>query len=173
MIVRPEIREEIIRRFEAAFQFAGASSYDDAMWQFGKLLEFARITLEEVRTKEQFQASLDKLELSANQEKLMLAGSKFLPQIVRWGLSKVARAAAESLPAIPAGRPGVDFYTKSQVIAFIGKKHMRGYSLEQSKKSAAIHFGVSEGTVQRIWDDRVNIGEPDFRAVIKAMESES
>jgi len=172
--LRPEVREEIIRRTEAAFVSAGEESYDGAMKKLAAILQLGERYLKELGTKEQFRSALDKLELSRGQELLMLAGSKYLPQFVRWSISRLHDEAADTLPALPRGRPGLDARTKKEVRDFITLKIRAGYNTEQAKASAARHFNITEATIQRIWDDRGNeyAGEPDFRAVLKAFASD-
>ena len=79
----------------------------------------------------------------------------------------------QGLPPIPRGRPGLDSFTKEEMVAHVGKRHTQGYTLEQAKKAAATKFEVSEATVQRAWDDRGNRGAVDFRSVLKFLEEEA
>jgi hypothetical protein len=44
---------------------------------------------------------------------------------------------------------------------------MAGCTHKQAKVLDARHFSVSLSTVQRIWDDRGNPGEVDFRSVLR------
>lgn len=171
-IVKAEVREEIIRRFEESFRSVGATSYDGAMQQFARILDRVQRYFEKLHSKEQLRASLDEMKMSWWEERVLRAAAGSLPKIVRLLITKAAEAAEDTLPPLPVGRPGPDFHTKLEVIKHVGMKHTRGFSMDQSKRSAALAFGISRATVQRIWDERRDIGEPDFRGVLKALLQE-
>ncbi|MGO9338425.1 MAG: hypothetical protein ACLPH3_23520 [Terracidiphilus sp.] len=162
------MRDKVIVEFEQCLLRAGAESYDQGMQQFAKLLEFIQRHYDPMRTKEQLGALLDQLPEPSWKERLFIYGGfKYLPQVIHFGLNELSKAADETLPRLPRGRPGPELQTRQKIIAHVGQRHTKGYTLEQAKQSAAREFEVSESTVQRIWDDRGSIGEMDFRSVLK------
>ncbi len=171
--MKREQREVIIAGIEEQMIAAGAKDYDDGMQTVSKLIEFLKKHHDPMRTKEQLEDVLDQMpDPSWVQMQLFLGTLKFFPQILRYGIQKLATNADENLPQLPKGRPGLDLVTKQQIIASIGKKHMKGYSLEKAKKSVALQFSQSESTIQRTWDGRGDFGEVDFRSVLRFLESD-
>jgi len=166
--VKAELRDKFVLDIEQLFIRAGAENYEQGAQQFVKLLNFFHSNFHRILTKEELGAVLDELpEPNWKERMFILGGVKYLPHLLHFGIKQLARIADETLPAVPSGRPGIVLQTREKVIAHVGRQHTKGYSLEQAKRSAALKFGVSEGTVQRVWDDRASIGEADFRFVVK------
>ncbi len=166
--MKAELRDKVILEFEQCMMRVGAENYDQGMQQFSKLLAFLQKRVDPMQSREQLSTLLDELpEPSLIERMFIFGGFKYLPQIIRHGLKELSKRADEDLPAIPTGRPSLDLQSKAKIIAHVGQRHTTGYTLEQAKKSAAKKFGVSEATVQRAWDDRGNIGEIDFRSVLR------
>jgi hypothetical protein len=166
--VKAGLRDKFVLDTEQLFISAGAENYEQGAQRFAKLLEFLHSNFHRIQTKEQLGAVLDELPEPNWKERLfILGGVKFLPQLVHFGIKQLARIADETLPAVPSGRPGIDLQTREKIVAHVGRQHTKGYALDQAKRSAALRFSVSEGTVQRAWDDRGSIGEADFRFVVK------
>lgn len=171
--MKREQRDVIIAKLEEQMIAAGAKSYDDGMLVISKVIEFLKEHHDPMRTKEQFQETLDNSPDPSWMEMQFLLGTmKFFPQIMRFAIQKFATDADENLPPLPKGRPGPDLVTKLQIVASIGKKHIKGYTLEQAKRSVALEFGQSESTIQRTWDARRDFGEVDFRTVLRFLESD-
>lgn len=166
--MRAELRDKFVLDTEQLFISAGAEDYEQGAQQFVKLLEFLHSNFHRIQTKEQLGAVLDELPEPSWKERLFIVGGvKFLPHLLHFGIKQLARIADETLPAVPSGRPGIDLQTREKIVAHVGRQHTKGYTLEQAKRSAALRFCVSEGTVERVWDDRASIGEADFRFVVK------
>jgi hypothetical protein len=166
--VNAELREKLILKTEQVFMLAGAESYDQAMQQFGKMLEFLNSHYDPMRTKEQLRTLLDQMpEPSFMQRRLLFGVLKYLPQIMRFGLKRLAETAEFTLPEIPTGRPGLELQIRTEIVEFVGNQHKRVPSLDRCMKSAAQKFGVSKGTVQRAWDDRASLDDADFRSALK------
>jgi hypothetical protein len=137
-------------------------------------IDFVQRIYHPMRSKEDFAACLDSLpEPSWFRLRMMLGSLRYTPQLIRFGLKRLALAAEEDLPPVPVGRPGLEAISKAQIVAHVGKMHVRGYTLEQAKENARIKFGVSISTVQRVWDDRGNLGAVDFRSVLKFIEEDA
>lgn len=121
-----------------------------------------------MRTKDDLRKLLDEVPNPLwVEERLLLATAKFLPQILAAVAKQFAETIAHDAPPPPPGRPQVDFQRKAEVVAFIEKLHMQGTGLERNKNRAAQRFGISESTVQRIWDGRGELGEADFRSALR------
>jgi hypothetical protein len=168
-----EFREKLIARVEETVKWAGAPDYDTGMQQAMQIFEVLLSRMSLMRTKEDLRNLFDKMpNPSPLEKKLILAVAQYLPQIFRYGAKQLAEKLEGDAPALPRGRPNVDLERKAEIVAFAGKLHMQGCSLEISKKRAAAKFGISDSTVQRIWDDRGNIDDADFRSALKWLTKE-
>lgn len=166
--MKPSSRDRLIAEMERVFVFAGASDYDNAMEIFGKLLRWVQDHYHPMRSKSDFSALLESMpEPSWLEMRFILGTFRYMPQVVRYSLKRLTESAEDDFPKIPRGRPGLDAFSKAQIVAHIGKRHTAGYTLDQAKQSAARKFEVSESTVQRAWDDRGNRDAVDFRSVLK------
>ena len=135
--MKPATRDAIINEFERVFMLAGASDFDDAMTKTGKVVDWFQQHYHPMRSKKHFAELLDSFpEPSWLRVRFILGTLQYAPHLVRFGLKRFTEMVEEDLPAIPTGRPGLDAFSKEQVIAHIGKKHMAGYTLDQAKKSA-------------------------------------
>jgi hypothetical protein len=172
--VKPSSRDRIIAEMERVFILAGAKDYDSGMAQYRKILDWLNRQYEPMSSKPNLASALDAMpEPSWLTVRFMLGVFQYAPQLIRYGLKELSSRAEEDFEEIPRGRPGLDAFSKAQIVAHIGKRHMAGYSLDQAKKSAARQFGVSETTIQRAWDDRRNRGAVDFRSVLKFLAEDS
>jgi hypothetical protein len=170
--VKPSSRDKLIAEVERVFVFAGATDYDSAALIFGKLLQWVQERYCPMRSKRDLSALLDAMPEPSWMEKRFLFGAfRYMPQLVRYWLKRVGNHVEDDFPEIPRGRPGLDAFTKEQIIAHVGKRHIAGYTLDQAKKRAAKKFEVSEAAVQRAWDDRGNRNAVDFRSVLKYLAS--
>jgi len=84
---------------------------------------------------------------------LFIAGH--LPQLLRWGLKKMADDAARTLPAMPAGRPAsMTANQREEALDYICKLLRQGVSLDIAKQRAADRYGCSLRTIERYWAAR-------------------
>jgi hypothetical protein len=172
--VQAKLRDAVIGCIEKQFIWAGAKSYGEGMDQARKLITKLHEGMEQIQTKEQLSAVLDGLPDPSKTEAMLIRGSlRWLPQLLQYGIKSFAAVASESLPALPRGRPSLEFQKKERIIAYIGQQFTRGRALETVKKEAAKRFVVSEATVQRIWDERANIDDVDFRSVLNFWRDEA
>ncbi len=163
--MRPDLRDKLIDRFEERMRWAGAKDWDEGTEDFLRLLEALREKVLLMKTKEDLAALLDQMpNPSWWEQKLLFGFLKHLPEILRVWAVQIASGAEKLLPAPPGGRPPVDLQRQVEIIMYVGQLHTDHYSMEISKKRAAAKFGISESTVQRIWDDRGSIDEADFRS---------
>lgn len=172
--MRPDSRDSILAAIEQTFIQAGAKDYDSGMAQCERLLAWLQEHYRPMRSKQDLAALLNGMpEPNAFAMRLLLGGIRYAPQLIRYGLKELSSQAEDTLPEIPRGRPGLDVFSKAQIVAHIGKRHTAGYSLDQAKKSTVRRFNVSESTVQRAWDDRGNRDAVDFRSVLKFLADNS
>lgn len=170
--MKPSSRDKIIADLDKAVVLAGAADYDSAMAQFGKLLHWVQEHYHPMRSKSDLSALLDAMpEPSRVGMSFILGCLRFMPQIVRHFLKRTVEEIEDDSTKFPRGRPGLDAYSKVEIVAHVGKRYTAGYTLDQAKKSAAKRFKMSEATVQRAWDDRGNRDAVDFRSVLKYLSS--
>jgi hypothetical protein len=172
--VKPRSRDRIIAEIERVFRIAGAEDYDSGMAQCGKLVDWFQKHYHPMRSKQDLSALLDTMpEPSRLTMRFVLGAFHYAPQLFRYGVKQLSSHVEEEFPEIPRGRPGLDAFTKAQIVAKVGKWHIAGYTLDQAKKRAKAHFNVSESTVQRAWDDRSNRATVDFRSVLKYLANDT
>jgi hypothetical protein len=160
-----KLRDRIIGRIEDSFRWAGASGFDEGMRQATRVLTFFLEGFEQMRTREELVQLLDSMpEPNFAQEKMILGVLGFLPQMIRAGAGKLAKKLEDEVPAPTGGRPPIPQQTRAEIVAFMGDLHTRGTSLGACKKRASAKFGYSESTVERMWLERGNIDEVDFRS---------
>ena len=165
--MRVELREKVIERLEEVSKWAGAPDFDAGMQQATKFFTLMQDATARMQTKDALRKLLDELpDPTPAEEALLSATANFMPQIISVVLKQLARVIQNAAP-VPPGRPSVDFLQKGQVVAYVGKLHTQGCSLELSKARAAQKFGLSESTVQRTWDDRGSLGDADFRSALR------
>lgn len=171
--MNPAARDKAIRQIEAGIRWAGTDDFDDGMERARKALAYFLGLVEQLHTKEQVIKILDELQLNFIQEKLFLGSLPFLPQLLKAGTAQIAKQLDEQTPGLTAGRPGIPQKTRADIVVFIGDLHMRGTSLTACKKRAALRFDCGESTVERIWLERGNIEEVDFRSAWKWLFEEN
>ena len=161
----PEFREKIIKKWDEFMRDAGAADYEAGMDKAVQVFQYFANQISLIRTKEALRNTLDKFpEPSPIEKKLILGVFRYLPEILRYGAKQLGDKAERELPAPPSGRPTVDLQQKAEIVTYVGTLIIKGCSAEAGKKRAAARFGISESTVQRIWDDRGSIDEADFRS---------
>jgi hypothetical protein len=171
--VKSTSRDRIIAETERVFILAGASDFDSGMAQYRKFLDWLNRHYQPMSSKTNFAAALDAMpEPSWLTMRFILGTLRYAPQLIRYGLKELSSRTEEDFGEIPRGRPGLDSYSKAQIVARIGKWHVAGYTLDQAKKRAAREFTTSETTIQRAWDDRGNREAVDFRSVLKFLASD-
>ncbi len=162
--MNPAARDKAVRQIEAGIRWAGTDGFDAGMARARKVLSYVLEFVEQVQTKEDLVRCFDEMQLTILQEKLLLGSLRFLPQILRVGAAQMSKKLEEQVPGSAGGRPGIPHTTRAEIVAFIGRLHMGGTSLTNCKKRAALRFDCGNSTVERIWLDRANIEEVDFRA---------
>jgi hypothetical protein len=165
--VKPSSRDSIIVAVEEALKWAGAEDFDSGMAQFSRILIKLQERHEPMRSRERFAEVLDSIpEPTWLEMQLMKSLFRYFPYILRFGAREFSRKVEEEVPALPAGRPGLDAYSKARIVAEISDRQLRGYNLKQAKTQTARRLNLSFSTIQRAWDDRANREEVDFRSVV-------
>jgi hypothetical protein len=167
-VVQPKTRDWLIDELEKAFIWAGASDFESGITTLKKVIDKLQDCHDTLRTKEHLAQQLNTLpEPSWVQKRFIQGFFRYLPQVFRFGVKQLAQVTEDEIPGLPAGRPGPDALLKEQIVAEVSKRQMHGCNLKQAKERTARHFHTSFSTVQRIWDDRGNPGEVDFRSVLR------
>jgi hypothetical protein len=161
-----EFIEKVIARFEGLLQKMGAENFEGGIDTTVRVLEFYLDELRKMRTKEEMRLILAQMpRASRPKRQLVLGVLKYFPQIFSYGIKQLASGEGYQLPAIPQGRPRVELQQKAEVAAYMGMLIVeRKLSKEVAKKRAARRFGISESTVQRAWDDRIEESDADFHS---------
>ena len=171
--MRQDLRDKVLMRFDELAKWVGDEDFEDSVQHVLRTLVVFQEWVLKMKTRDDLKKFLDDMpEPSRTEEKLLLGTLRYLPLIVRVWIKRLAKIAYKKIPAPPSGRPGTDLRIRARVSAYVGKLHTEGYALEVSKKSAARKFALSEGTVQRIWDDRGSIDEADFRSAFNWLSSQ-
>ena len=133
--MKPEHRDAIVAQLEKQMIAAGARDYDDGMEKLTKIIEWLKEHHDPMRTKEQFEQLLNTMpDPPRIQMQLLFGALKFMPQVMRFAIQKVATVAEEQLPELRRGRPGLDLVTKEQIVASIVKKACEGVFIRTSKE---------------------------------------
>ncbi|MBS1800476.1 MAG: hypothetical protein JSS95_11700 [Acidobacteria bacterium] len=112
--------------------------------------------MEHVRTREQITALLDD-EPEPSVSKLWAFESvlQYAPFLLNRLVRKIAKDATKGLPGSPSGpKPVVDDSQKQAICHYIGGLYAAGVSLTDAQKRAAMRWGISLRSVQRIWAER-------------------
>jgi len=89
-----------------------------------------------------------------------------LPQLLTTYLNETTRRIAENLPPAPAGRPKrVTPEIKREIVGHIGTLFTKGVQLSDAQGRAALRFGVSRRTVQRVWRERHTFAAQPFLSI--------
>lgn len=169
--MRPELRDRLMAKLDELARQLDEPDFASASSRTVRILQKLTEIMEPATSRNKLATFLDEMpEPSRMDELLMLASIRFMPFMLRAWLKGLASKADRNLPALPSGRPGVDVQTRQDVIDFVADLFKHGVSLEMSKKRAALHFAISESTVQRVWDDRGGVPEPDFKSAAKWLE---
>lgn len=166
--LKAEQRDKFLSEIDDLARWAGASDFEEAAQLFKRLCVAFLTKLEPMQTREDFKNLLDGLPDLTFKDELMMKGLfRTFPQVLRYGLKQLANKAEKELPAPPTGRPPINYDTRAEIVTFIGQLNMRGTALEVCKKRAAQRFCCGVATVERIWIERGQIEEVDFRSALK------
>lgn len=171
--MRPELRNKLIAKLDELAKKFGDEDFPTGAAHVSDVLQKLAREMQLMSTRERLVALFDELpEPSKTDELFMLASLHFLPAMLRVWFKEFAATAGKELPSPPGGRPSVDPNIRAKVIAYILELFGKQVSLEIGKKRAALRFDLSESTVQRIWDDRGGLPEPDFKSAMRWIAEE-
>ena len=169
-----ELRSYIIERANEIYRELGAHDAADAFRIAADFLEKLAAVLRRFDTQQKFDSMLDELPEPNKAEKVGLRGVfRFGPQLVRYGINRLAKEISVELPKPPRGRDQ-DFVPREQIdiCRFISEKYAEGIALHIAKKRAAAHFNTSARTIERIWAARKNKrpADPTFRDALRLLK---
>ena len=88
------------------------------MAQYGKALDWLNRQYEPMSSKQNLASALDVMpEPSWLTLRFMLGAFQYAPQLIRYCLKELSRKAEEDFEEIPRGRPGLDAFSKAQIVA--------------------------------------------------------
>src|SRR5690348_6041152 len=99
----PKTRDAVLREAEKMFQTLGASGFEDAVESTCQGFERILTILNTVRTRKRAIETLDSLEMSAAEEKLLIFAIKMMPRQLRYGAKQISGYTQAELPAPPTG----------------------------------------------------------------------
>jgi len=154
-------REKLVASFEEAIRAVGAPSYEEGFETLARLIRFAGEGIETIGTRDKLRETLDRLPpLSIRDRFICMFIAGHLPQLLRWGLRKMADDAARTLPAMPAGRPtSMTANQREEALDYICKLLRQGVALEIAKQRTADKYGCSLRTIERYWAAREESAE--------------
>lgn len=169
----PELRDRLVKRLDELTRDFGGNDFVTGAAGAALLFEKLAAAMEPMTSTEKLNAFLDAMpQPSKAQELYLFAFLRFLPSMFRVWITKLGKISSDTLPPQPGGRPATDQKTRVEVVAFILQLIGKKVDVEIAKKRAALRFGISEGTVQRIWDDRDKLPDPDFKSTLKWISDE-
>lgn len=169
--MKPEMREQIIQSLLATFAAVGAKDFEAAMQKLEGTTRAFLHGLQQLQTVDQLREVLDRMEVTEEQEKIMLGLFMAGPQLIAMLIGQAGQSAKPTLPKPVAGRPSTDYFKRREIVDFICAKMKDGYNLKQAKIRAGTRFQISLTTIQRVWSKRGNNTLPEPSAIFDAIQN--
>jgi len=158
--MRPEVRDQFLANADAIAKGLGGSSFQEGIEMARKALAFLTQLFDSIQTPELFAKGLDELQLTNEQENLLVQGIAAAPLLLRWLAKDFIETTQETLPALPNRRPRVSAKNQLEILGYVNKLNFQQrVPLEIAKQRAAIRFHCSTRTVERYWHLRQEILE--------------
>jgi hypothetical protein len=163
--LRPETRDRLLTGIDCATakltQFQTIESVAFWLWQFSGRVHRK---LENVRTREQIAALLDiEPEPSASTIRAFEWVIHFAPFLLNRLVKKVVKDAVKGLRENPSGpKPVVEQSQRRAICQYIGSLYGDGVSKKDAQKRAAMKWGVSVRSVERVWAQRGRYDEHEM-----------
>jgi len=160
------MREKMIAAFDQAVRLAGAPGFEKGMEQArtvcGFLMNWAIMVnnfIQPIQTTDDLREALDsRMSLSENEQAYLLFTLENLPQMLRMGISAIAKKAASTLPPPSAGRkPALTAAQAQAALDYVSQLNRKGTPMPAAKYRAAQKFGCSRRTIERLWANRESI----------------
>ena len=171
--MKPEMRDQMIHALLASFAAVGAEDFDGAMQKLAAVTESFLHGIRQLQTVDQVRRVLDEMEVTEDQEKIMLVVFAAAPQFIAMLSRQLEQSAKSTLPQPGAGRPAIDYFKREEIVDFICAKMRGGSNLKQAKMRAATHFQCSPTTIQRVWNKRAAATLPEPTAIFDAIQNGS
>jgi hypothetical protein len=161
-----EMREKMVVAFDQAVHMVGATGFEKGMEQARFLCGlatnwaiFVNNFIQPIQTIEDLREALDlRMALSEEHQVYLLVALENLPQILRMGITALAKTAASTLPPPPAGRkPALTAAQAHEALDYVSELNRKGTSMPAAKLRAAQKFGCGLRTIERLWANRESI----------------
>jgi len=174
--MQPEAREKFLRLADATAKELGGESFQGGIDLTRRCLSMLTGMFDSMKTPEMLAQRLDELEISIENERLMIALVGFGPQLLRWLFANLNRTAETTLPNFPNRRPAIAANKQIEMLRFMNDLHFNhAVELQKAKSRAARHFGCKVRTVERYWHDREEIlangPKPQFADLIEGIKA--
>ena len=167
--MKPEMREQIIQALLASFEAVGAQNFNEAMQKLESATAEFLYGIRQLQSVDQVRRSLDQMEATEEQEKIMLAAFASAPHVIAMLIGLLGQSAKSTLPTVGPGRPTTDYFKRAEIVDFICVKMKEGCNLKQAKLRAAMRFQCSDTTIQRVWSKRGTATLPEPAAILDAI----
>jgi len=160
------MREKMVVAFDQAVRMAGAQGFEKGMEQarvvcgvVTNLVIFANNFIQPIQTTDELREALDsRMSLSEKEQALLLFALENLPELLRLGISAIAKKAASTLPPPQAGRkPAFTAAQAQEALDYVSQLNRKGTPMPAAKLRAAQKFGCSRRTIERLWANRESI----------------
>jgi hypothetical protein len=161
-----ETREKMIVAIDQAGRMAGAPNFEKGMEQarmvcgiVTNLFIFVNNFIQPIQTIEDLREALDsRMSLSEKEQAYLLFALENMPQMLRSGISGIAKRAASTLPPPPAGRKRALTAPQAQeALDYVSQLNRKGTPMHVAKGQAAQKFGCGRRTIERLWASRESI----------------
>lgn len=153
--VNDQTKQRFIAGLDALMKTAGANSFQEALAIVKGMLLSLASKMDSLGDEKAFEDKLSEIELSAEDERMVLAVAENLPGVVNFISAVFYQDISKEFPSQNSGRPkSLPLGQEPEVREFIGRLFLQGTPLSLSKKRAAQKFGISLRTVERVWADR-------------------
>jgi hypothetical protein len=158
--MRPESRDQFLASADVTAKALGGSCLQDGINIVRSTLAALTKIADMIQTPELVVKNLDELNITPEQERILIQFAAAGPLVVKWIIQKLHKSAEERLPTLPNRRPAVAAKTQIEILRFIDQQHFKyGIAKKYAKMRASQHFGCSKRTVERYWGDRKRIFE--------------
>ena len=154
--MKKESREQLLQAYDEAFAKLGFESFVKGLRYISDEVEKNLRILRQARTREGLEAALARHpEPNSEQLAAMIKVIHLFPYQLRRVLPEAAKEAAKQLPQDPGERPNaLKPEDLPKICDDIGKMISYGINLNSAQARVALQRGVSERTIQRVWQRR-------------------
>jgi len=160
------MREKMVVAFDQNVRMVGAPGFEIGMEQSrivcGILMNFAIMVnnfIQPIQTIEDLREALDsRMSLSKKEQAYLLFALENMPQLLRFGISAIAKKAASTLPQPTVGRkPALTAQQAQEALDYVSQLNRKGTPMAAAKQRAAQKFACGRRTIERLWANRESI----------------